>query len=51
MMKVQTLLATQLRGGAALADRFAPKLKRREIRDLARRMRALQLELAAGLGT
>lgn len=51
MMRVEALLTAQLRKGARLADRFAPKLKRREVRDLARRMRALQLELAGELGT
>lgn len=50
MMRVQALLTDQLREGVRLAGRFAPKLKRREVRDLARRMRAVQLELAAELG-
>lgn len=38
-------LATQLRAGAALAERYSPRLTRPAVRDLARRLRASQLEL------
>lgn len=46
MMRVQVVLMDQLRDGVRLAGRSAPMLERREVRELARRMRALQLELA-----
>lgn len=42
-------LAAQLRDGATLVDRFTPRLKRAAVRDLARRIRVSQLELAGKL--
>lgn len=45
-MAEESPVAGQLRDGAALADRFAPKLTRPAVRSMARRIRASQLELA-----
>lgn len=45
-MEEESPLARQLRDGAALAERFAPKLTRPAVRSLALRVRASQLELA-----
>ena len=45
-MAGQVGIVSQLRGGASLTDRFAPRLKRRDVRDLAARVRTSQLELA-----
>lgn len=42
-------LTSQLRAGVALIDRFLPRLARPEVRDIARRVRAGQLELARQL--
>lgn len=42
----QTQVATRLRDGIALVDRFLPRLTRPQVRDVARRVRASHLELA-----
>ena len=50
-MAGQVRIVAQLRGGASLADRFLPQLKRRDVRDLAGRVRTSQLELARKVET
>lgn len=48
-MAGQVEVAAHLRDGVEMADRFAPKLTRPEVRALARRIRASQLQLAREL--
>lgn len=48
-MAGQARIVSQLRDGAALTDRFASRLRRTEVRDLARRVQVSQLELARKL--
>ena len=49
-MAAQMQVAAQLRDGAAMADRFAPKLKRPAVKVLAKRLRTSRLQLARELG-
>jgi hypothetical protein len=49
-MAARMRVAAQLRDGAAIADRFAPNLKRPAVASLARRMRTSRLRLARELG-